>query len=273
MTMKINWKFVLRSVILFLVVLVLAVGGLALFLPRLTHIGPPLGPTPPPPVINAPQGEMPAELGGLTEWTQYGGSVYSISGSGFLMQLPKGAMVGVTTAHSMPMLGLPGHTLERVAFSLPDHTDFVVELDTLYGRPGIPRIWADLSVDYVLLKVNQTIDPSLALTPDSRGAPQPGERVTIYGGLGEWNGGRRIFTGTVQTVDATSVWVFMDESFEPGLLSGSPLISQHTGQVVGVAIAAGHRGDQLMIGFHPIGHIVQMAEAAEEFPPIAGYRR
>ena len=268
-----NFKLVLRSVIIFLTLLAVALAALALILPRVLQIGPPLRRTPPPPMLNAPRGEMPAETGGLTEWSQYAGGTYGVVGSGFFMQLPEGTLVGVTTSHSVWTLGTLNHTLEHIAFSLPDHTDFVAEFDTLYGRPGTPRLWADLSIDYVLLQANQTIDPALTLTPDPRGAPQPGERVTIYGGFGGGNGGRRIFEGTVQTADATGVWVFMDENFEPGLMSGSPLVSQHTGQVVGMAIAAGRRGDRLLIGFHPIGHIVEMAEAVAEFPKIAGYRR
>ena len=68
------------------------------------------------------------------------------------------------------------------------------------------------------------------------------------------------------------MWVLMDETFDPGMMSGSPLLSQHTGQVVGMAIAASPRGNRLTIGFHPIGSIVRLAEGAATFPALAGYR-
>jgi hypothetical protein len=40
-----------------------------------------------------------------------------------------------------------------------------------------------------------------------------------------------------------------------------------------MAIAVAPRGDRLLIGFHPIGHIVELAASAGEFPKIAGYQK
>jgi hypothetical protein len=64
----------------------------------------------------------------------------------------------------------------------------------------------------------------------------------------------------------------MDEQFDPGLLSGSPLVSGHTGKVVGMTIAAAARGGRLILGFHPIGSLVRLAEAAVDTPALAGAR-
>jgi hypothetical protein len=47
-----------------------------------------------------------------------------------------------------------------------------------------------------------------------------------------------VLDGTVQSVDDRAVWVLMDDWFDPGHMSGSPFVSQHTGQVVGMAVAA-----------------------------------
>jgi hypothetical protein len=60
----------------------------------------------------------------------------------------------------------------------------------------------------------------------------------------------------------------MDETFYPGLMSGSPFVSQHTGQVVGMAVAATSLGGKLYLGLNPIGAIVQHANLATEFPKI-----
>ncbi|MBI2976786.1 MAG: hypothetical protein HYY33_07525, partial [Chloroflexi bacterium] len=59
----------------------------------------------------------------------------------------------------------------------------------------------------------------------------------------------------------------------PGGLCGSPVVSQSTGQVVGMAIATMPRGTQYMLGFHPNGSIMQKAGGAMEFPKIADYQR
>jgi len=231
------------------------------------------GPTPPPPTIHASRGEMPGGVGGLKEFKQERGQGYELVGSGFFLRLADGAVVGLTTAHSVPSLGSADEPLERIALRLPDGQGFVAEFDTLYGLPGVPRTGGDLTVDYVLLKVDQPVDADLVLAPDPRGAPQPGERVQIMGGLGELNNGQRLFSGTVLRVNAHGAWVLMDDNFEPGEMSGSPFVSEYTGQVVGLAIAVAHEGDRILIGVNPIGHIVQIAEAAREFPKIAEYRR
>ena len=65
----------------------------------------------------------------------------------------------------------------------------------------------------------------------------------------------------------------MDEEFEPSGLSGSPFISQHTGKVIGMAIATTRRGGKVLLGLHPIGSLVEKALNAQTFPKIIDYRR
>jgi hypothetical protein len=268
-----NTKFLARALIVILALTAIILTIISLALPSIVPRGPTFGPTPLPPLIFAPRGELPNGPVGLEEWTQVQGQSYALSGSGFFLRLSPDTIVGVTTAHSVGMLGAPNSSLARLAFHLAGQDNYVAEFDTLYGQPGAAFKGLNLAMDYVLLKLNQPIDESFALTPDPRGAPQPGERVSLFSGLGDGQGGRRALAGTVQSVDAQGIWVLMDKAFDPGRMSGSPLLSQHTGQVVGMAIAAAPRGDQLLIGFHPIGNIVRIAEAANQFPKIAEYRR
>lgn len=270
-----NYKFVLRGFFLSLTLLALVVGGLALLpVPTLRHalfwfVTRPPDPTPPPPTITAPRGEMPTGFVGLREWAQYAGEDYRPVGSGFLLRLADGTPIGVTTAHSVD-LGNPTYPLERIAFGLPDEAEFIAECDTLYGSPGSPGTPADahnMVIDWILLKLNQPVDETLLLTADPRGAPQPGERVMLFSGLG--NGP---FAGTVQSLDEFGAWVLMDETFDAGGMSGSPILSQHTGQVVGMAMAVAPRRNRILIGIHPIGHLIELAESATEFPKLVEYR-
>jgi hypothetical protein len=60
----------------------------------------------------------------------------------------------------------------------------------------------------------------------------------------------------------------MDDRFNPGQLSGSPFVSQHTGQAVGMVLAVTPRGTRLLIGAHPIASLVRLAESAAEFPNL-----
>jgi hypothetical protein len=194
---------------------VAAIGSVALTLVMIrVQIGGPPDPTPPPPTIFAPRGELPAGPVGLQEWARYRGEAYSRVRSGFLILLNDGTIVGVTTAHSV-LIGDPDHPLEQIALAVAGQSDFVAEFDTLWGQPGQPRTGGDMTVDYVLLQADQPIDSSFVLAPDPRGAPQPGERVSLFSGLGDGHGGRRILEGTVQSVDDMAVWVLMDDLFNP----------------------------------------------------------
>lgn len=277
--MKVNTRFIARGLLVALpATAVFTVLGLNLIIAR-TPTGQPPDPTPPPPTILAPHGEMPPGPVGLEEWVQYRGEAYVLSGSGFLIGLDGGQVVGVTTAHSVS-IGDPDRLLERIALAAAGQAGFVAEFDTLRGAPGQPCT-EDFSIDYVLLQAGQPIDPGLVLVPDPRGVPQPGEHVSLFSGLGDGHGGRRILSGTVESASETAVWVLMDqETFNPSMMSGSPFVSQHTGQVVGMAVAATLRHLRLfppryrvLLGMHPIGSIVQLAESADEFPGISEQRR
>jgi hypothetical protein len=274
-----NTKFVLRGLPVALAATVIfAVVGFSLIIARSPR-GQSPNPTPFPPTILAPHGEMPLGPVGLEEWVQYRGEAYVLSCSGFLIALDNGEVVGVATAHCVS-IGNPNRSLEKIALAVAGQSSFMVEFDTLRGPPG-QHSTEDLSLDYTLLQVDQPIDPGLVLEPDPRGAPRPGERVSLFSGLGDGHGGRRVLEGTVQWASETTAWVLMDEeTFDPGMMSGSPFVSQHTGQVVGMAIASATREYRLFprhylveLGMHPIGSIVQLAESADEFPKISEYRR
>jgi hypothetical protein len=267
-----NTKFVIRGVLFALPVAVIAtIVGLALMLGQ-TGLGLPPDPTPPPPTILAPRGVLPAGPVGFQEWVRYRDEPYDLAGSGFLILLGDGEIVGVTTAHSVS-LGDPNRPLEQIALRVAGQTDSTADFDTLRGQPGRPRTDGDFTVDYVLLQPTKPIYKSLGLTPDPRGAPQPGERVSLFSGLGDGQGGQRVLEGTVQSVSDTAVWVLMDEMFNPSRMSGSPFVSQHTGQVVGMAGAVSPRRNRLLLGAHPIGSIARLAETAVEFPKISEYRQ
>ena len=75
-------------------------------------------------------------------------------------------------------------------------------------------------------------------------------------------------------VHPTAVIIYMDVvDLNPAGMSGSPIISQHTGQVVGMALGAALRGKRWLIGVHPIGHLMELAETATVFPRIADFVR
>jgi len=266
-----NVRFVLRGSLLAVVAVLVALATVLLFTERGRQSLLSLPPeAPAAPIITAPRGPLPNSPGGLIEWTRYDGGSYNPVGRGFLFRLFDGQVVGVTTAHSLSFGAQP--PLRNVALALHEQTQPVIQFDTLRGTPGEARSGEDMTVDYVLLNVpiDAALDPALVLSPDPRGLPQAGERVVLYSMM---NDHARRFDGAVLSVDPTAVWVVMDEMFEPSGLSGSPFISQHTGQVIGMAIATTRRGGKILLGLHPIGSLVEKALKAQTFPKIIDYRR
>ncbi|MCX7682086.1 MAG: hypothetical protein N2508_09020 [Anaerolineae bacterium] len=268
-----NLKFVLRGFLVALsAAIIFLLIGLTIIISRTPFWQPP-APTPPPPTILLPTGTLPARPVSFEEWVLYRGEEYVLAGSGFLLGLDDGRVVGVTAAHSVA-IGDARRPPQKIALRLAGHDRFIAECDTFHGHPGRPFTDEnDLRVDYLLLHLPVLVDPLLVLKADPRGLPQPGERIALFSGLGDGRGGLRVLEGTVQSSNESAGWALMDEWFYPGMMSGSPILSQHTGLVVGMAVACSLHRDYLLIGFHPIGSIVRQAESADGLYRIEEYRR
>ncbi|MGD2253863.1 MAG: hypothetical protein PVF70_13190, partial [Anaerolineales bacterium] len=261
---------VLRSLALSAAGLGILLGALAFASWRLVPRAP-SGTPPPPPTIQSARGALPGAPVGLQAWARYQGGDPKLVGCGFLFHAPDRTVVGATAAHNLS-LGNLNVPLETIEFRMAGHNGTVLAFDTLHGPPGRPRLLGmDLTTDYVLLHADQDPHPNLVLDPDPRGGPQPGERVALYSGLGAVDGGVRVLEGSVISSDARGAWILMDDVFEPGMMSGSPVLSQHTGKLVGMALTAVRRQDGLLIGIHPVASLLQKADAALTFPLLADY--
>jgi len=261
--MKINKRFIVRSLIGFLAMLALALIGLVFALPRLFP-GPPVGPTPRPPTIAAPAGPLPEGNVGLQEFAQYSDGDFIPVGSGFLLKVDE-TIVAAVTAHSLS-IGDQDHLLKRVRLGVAGAADFVAILDTLHGQPGRLAIGPNMSVDYVLFQVASAVAAEYVLLPDERGGPQPGEAVVLFSGLGD-----KMFTGTIQAANPETAWAVFPDYFDPAQMSGSPFVSAYTGRVVGMAVGAAGRNGRLYIAMHPIGSLVEKARAADRFVRLIDY--
>jgi hypothetical protein len=227
----------------------LALGGMAVLVIGPARFFGGFAPLPPPPIIHAPRGEPPSGVVAFEERVDG-----ALVGSGFLLELPNGDVIGVTTAHS-----LGEGNFAPIVFAVAGSDRVVATFSTLHAPLGRPRTAADMTIDYVLMRPDSPPDATRVLRPDPRGAPQPGERVSLYSGLGDGRGGQRILHGTVESVDENGAWIRMDEVFDPSTMSGSPIVSRHTGQVVGMTIVMNWVPGTLRIGVNPIGAIVDAA--------------
>ena len=260
-----NLRFVSRALLLAIPLALLITAGWVLTRLGFTRIA---DPTPPPPTIVVPQGERPTGVVGLREWAQYRNEPYQPVGCGFFLLLDDDEVVGVTTAHSVSLED-PNRPLERIALGIAGHPEQRWEFTVLRGLPGHPVGADDLSADYLLLDVRVQLPEQLLLEADPRGAPQPGERVHLYSGLGDGHGGPSVHEGTVQSVDGKAFWMLTDRWFNPAQMSGSPIVSQHTGQVVGMVVVGSPRLGRILLGAHPIGSLVRQARSATAFPSLS----
>ena len=260
-----NLRFVIKALILAIPLALLITAGWILARMGFTQIA---DPTPPPPTFLVPQGDRPTGMVGLREWAQYRNEPYQPVGSGFFLLLDSDEVVGVTTAHSVSV-GNPNRPLDRIALGIAGHPEQRWEYTVLRGLPGHPVGAANLSADYLLLDARIQLPEELLLEADRRGAPQPGERVILYSGLGDGHGSPDVHEGTVQSVDDRGFWMLTDRWFNPAQMSGSPIVSQHTGQVVGMVVAGSPRLGRNLLGAHPIGSLVSLASSATEFPSLS----
>ena len=67
--------------------------------------------------------------------------------------------------------------------------------------------------------------------------------------------------GVVMKVTEEAIFIQLDDVITPFGFSGCPVVSQHTGQVIGMAVA-GWRRSPTRMGVHPIGSLVEKARAA-----------
>ncbi len=236
-------------------IIIAALAGITLALLAVLVIGPRilLPALPPAPRIDIERGTMPAGIVGFEERIRSNESD-NLVGSGFLLELPNGDVIGVTTAHGTGLA--PANS---ITFKIAAEDDPIATFAEDYTLRGRARNDQDMTVDYVLLQPDVTPHAVLVLQPDPRGAPQHGERVSLYSGLGNGSGNQWILQGTVESVDQQGAWIRMDEIFAPGLMSGSPVISQHSGRVVGMAIAVRPNLGAISIGINPIDAIINHA--------------
>jgi hypothetical protein len=121
------------------------------------------------------------------------------------------------------------------------------------------------TVDYTVWAVAENTPAEYFLQPDPRGQGQPGERVLVFGRGPASTGGSLRWPGVVLSSTPGTIWIRLDDSFAPGGYSGCPVISQHTGRVIGMVIAGGDQPPVVM-GLHPVGSLVEKARAALRAP-------
>ncbi len=153
-------------------------------------------------------------------------------GTAFLARAPNGETAAVTAAH---FLDPSGPALVHVwLLSVPaTEPTALAESTVSWGKPG------DRQTDRFLLPVTVNEEFVHVLELDDRPAPENRERVWLPDKQPGEPGGFHLVEATVIQVDASLIYVQLDQPIKLQSQSGSPLISQLNGTVIGL-LAGGH---------------------------------
>src|SRR5579862_3811572 len=160
-----------------------------------------------------------------------------LQGTAFFVRAPDGTTAAITASHYLDQQGPP---LVRVSF-LPvfgSTPTALAESSESWGLPGNnglrpPKDRTDLRTDLFILPT--TVDDQLVqvLELDHRPDPSIRERVWLPDKQPSEPGGFRLVEGTVIEIDPGYICVQLDSRIKPQSQSGSPVISQFNGKVIG----------------------------------------
>jgi hypothetical protein len=199
------------------------------------------------PVIDAPPGDLPGGVVGLTGRVQTVGLSF---GCGFLLALGDGRRVGVATAHAAPAVA-PEWSARFYAVD----GSVMADLPRMLARGRTFR-QDHFGSDTSIWSVDERTVVGSSLQPDPRGQAQVGERVVLYSNREEG-----AMAGVVMVVLKEATWIQLDEVIDPRGLSGCPVVSAYTGRLIGMAVA-GSGGSATVIGLNPVGLLVEKAAKA-----------
>lgn len=166
-------------------------------------------------------------------------------GTGSIIRAPNGLMIGLTSAHFINFCGpqlievqwLDVKTGKPIARSLKS-----------YGMPGYEGSYdpLDLRSDYFLLVVEGNLESQRVFELDNRSAVEVGERIWFPDKNVTANSGNRLIGGTLSKTSAEYLLVTLDESIDLQSRSGTPIISQHTGKVIGILVGGDKENKKLL---------------------------
>lgn len=163
-------------------------------------------------------------------------------GTGFVIQTPAGIHAGVTSAHFINFEGPP---LLAASWNDVVTDEVVAQFRKSWGKPGNAGSDSDLRADYLILPAEGLIEKVAALELDERPLIPLGERVYFPNKAGQKNGYVWL-EGSVVQASSKKIAVKLDHEIRLQSQSGSPVISQTTGKVIGTLARAVNKPQQLI---------------------------
>jgi hypothetical protein len=158
-------------------------------------------------------------------------------GTGFFAEGPNGALFGVTSSHFLDFNGPQMIAAEWVTVA-----DGVVATKFVASY-GVPKAQdgesPDRRTDHFMVLGEDVSVPHLRMILDERNMPEVGERIWFPNKTWETPAGHTMVAGTVEESTQEYSVVELDELIVLQSQSGSPIISQLTGKVIGT-LSGGH---------------------------------
>jgi len=153
-------------------------------------------------------------------------------GTASFVKTADGRVVALTSAH---FINFSGPRLLSIEWLNAKTQKLIATSTRSWGMPGKEGCYAplDLRSDYLLAVLDQDIPTQSALELDERVMPEVGERVWFPQKTGE------TIAGTVIESRCEYLKVKLDKETELTARSGTPILSESTGKIIGIFTGSG----------------------------------
>jgi hypothetical protein len=179
-------------------------------------------------------------------------------GTGFLARTPSGEVVGVTSAHFIEFSA--SNRLVKAEWLSMQDFQAEASFDHLIGPVGRSIAYAprtdfyDASEDYLIFSGQDVPSTLVALELDTRKQLENSEPVWLPNKQsGEV--GYDLVAGYVVYADRDCIYAVFSPAFELQSQSGSPVISQRTGKVIGLLCSGGNENGRTQIYLTPARNV------------------
>lgn len=177
-------------------------------------------------------------------------------GTGFFSKTSTNQIVAITCAH---LIDVTGPELVKAEWLDLATDKSVATMTRCWGNPGSEGTDEPLDIrfDYLIMPTTEPVDPGLLLELDNRAKPNFGERVWFPNKGAATKTGFEMIEGTIVEVEAGYVMVLLDKKVKTESQSGTPIISQDTGKVVGLFAKSGEADGKTAVGLTPIPELLK----------------
>lgn len=185
-------------------------------------------------------------------------------GTGSFIQSPNGAPIGLTSAHFINFSGPQLLTIEWLDMRTKKPIATSV---SSWGMPGHEGDYSslDLRSDYLLTVVEGPVDPQNLLELELANI-EVGERIWFPNKNAKAPQGYDLIEGSVTEATGTYLLITLDRVVDLQSRSGSPILSQRTGKVIGILTGGNKKNNHSIIFLTPSSSIYKALLEAQQYP-------